>query len=538
MPAAAVVWAAALATLVVSGWAGAVVVAGAAGAALAARAWGQAVLVGGLGAASAAVAWVRLRIARSAEFAGELTGRVAQPPRALAGSGHLVRVQVPGYPGQIPVFTRELPEGIVAGTTVRAVGSVSESNRPGTVQVTLSGSVDVVAPPQGMAALAAHVRATFADTVAAHVVPGARGVIPGMVLGETSLQTPADAQAYIDSGLSHLSVVSGSNVAIVTTAAVLVAAALGLGLRARIALAGAALMSFAALVGPEPSVLRASVTGLVALVAVVSSSIAEPLHALSLAVVGLILVDSNLAVSYGFALSVAATAGIVALSPLIYRALAPLRWPDILTRAVAVALAADAATAPLVALMAGRVSLVAVAANILVAPVVAPITVIGLAAALISLLPGSLEVPLLWVVEPLAWWVHTVATAAASMPGATATAQPLEVLVAYGWVLAGLCAGRPGVTLAIAGALCCLALIAPALTVPAAPAVVPPDRAATHVVNTEEEVEPVPAGTQLVVVLETGSPLERPVRTTGGIPVLYPNRGGPTQRGLRGQEPI
>ena len=92
----------------------------------------------------------------------------------------------------------------------------------------------------------------------------------------------------------------------VTAAAAVLASALGLGLRGRIVFAAAALALFAGLVGPEPSVLRASVTGLVGLMAVLASSTAEPVHTLCLAVIGLVLVDSNLAVSFGFALSVAA----------------------------------------------------------------------------------------------------------------------------------------------------------------------------------------------------------------------------------------
>lgn len=165
-----------------------------------------------------------------------------------------------------------------------------------------------------MAAWSNHVKDVFAESVARTVGERSQGLIPGMVLGDTSLQTPAEQQAYIHTGLSHLSAVSGANVAIVTTAAAVLASAVGLGLRGRVACAVVALTVFASLVGPEPSVLRASVTGLVGLTAVLASSVAEPVHALSLAVIGLVLVDSNLAVSYGFALSVAATAGIVALS--------------------------------------------------------------------------------------------------------------------------------------------------------------------------------------------------------------------------------
>ena len=162
----------------------------------------------------------------------------------------------------------------------------------------------------------------------------------------------------------------------------------------------------------------------------------------------------------------AATAGIVALYPLLYRALAVTAWPDILVRALAVAVAADLATMPIVAMMAGRVSLVSVGANVLVAPVVGPVTVLGLVAAVCSLLPGGLEVPVLWCVEPLAWWVHTVARVGAGLPSATVSATPLTALVAYGWVVAGFLAGRPRATVCAAAA--CV-IVAAAMNQPAAP---------------------------------------------------------------------
>ena len=459
VPPALTVWAAVLALLLSGPGAAAAVVAVAVGLAAALRQPGQAVLAAALGGSAAGIAWLRVRTARAWEWAGEVTGTVTGMPLRLESGSHLVRVLVPGHPGAVPVFARGIPPGAVPGAVVKVTGAVADSDRPGTSRVVLSGEVEVVAAPRGMAAFAHHVRSTFAEAVERTVAPGARGLIPGMVLGDTSLQTPEEQRFYVDTGLSHLSAVSGSNVAIVTAAAVVAAAALGLGLRGRMAAAGAALVTFAVLVGPEPSVLRASLMGMVALVAVLSSSVAEPLHTLCLAVIALLIVDTNLAVSFGFALSAAATAGIVVLAPLLYRGLAPLRLPDVLTRALAVAIAADAVTVPLVALMAGQVSTVSVAANIAAAPAAAPITVLGLVAVVLSLCPGGLETVVLWGAEPLAWWVYAVARFGAQVPGATVRAGPLTVAVCWGWVLAGLFAGRPraaagmAVTVAVAASL-------------------------------------------------------------------------------------
>jgi len=174
---------------------------------------------------------------------------------------------------------------------------------------------------------------------------------------------------------------------------------------------------------------------------------------------------------------------------------------------------------PIVALMAGRVSLISAAANVLVAPVTAPITVLGLVAAALSLIPGGLEAPLLFVIEPLAWWVHTIATVGASLPIATAPVGPVTALVAYGWILAGIIAKRPRLTAAMTLAALCLTHTP---TAPVLDADVAQRR--PHVVATKRSIEPVPPGTQLVVVLESGRPPKRPTMTQDGIPVIFPNK--------------
>ncbi|AGF73176.1 ComEC/Rec2 family competence protein [Corynebacterium halotolerans] len=530
VPAALVVWAVTLLLLLTGSLpaaAGLVVVAAACLAVL--RQPGQAVLAAVLGAAALVLTRTRQRGAGEAELGDVVTGTVAAQPTGIAPERHLVRLHVPGHPAELPVFTGELPAGVVAGARVTAEVALSPSDRPGLGAHVASGELRVEAEPAGMAAFAAHVRQTFGESVAAVVGPASQGLVPGMVLGDTSGQSAAEQQLYIDTGLSHLSAVSGANVAIVTTAAVVVCRLLTLGPRVQVAAASGALLVFVGLVGTEPSVLRASVTGLVGLLAVLNSARMEPVHGLCLAVIGLILWDPDLAVSYGFALSVAATAGIVALHPLLYRPLARTRLPDILVRALAVAVAADIVTMPIIAVMAGEVSLVSVVANVLVAPAVAPVTVLGLIAAGLCLLPGGLEIPPLKMLEPCTWWIHTVAQWCAQLPNATVPADPGWVLVGYGWVLAAVLAGHPWKVLAGVGVFFLWSLHAGAGTGTGAaeiPLETLPERAVA-VVGTVGEVDTAPPGTQVIIVLDdTGRASDRPTVTRAGVPVLFPHRDG------------
>ena len=160
VPAAASVWAATLA--VVLGWplvglgvVGAVVVAAALR-----RHIGQALVVAVTGCVALAVALVRQ--ARAAAFAPteRLEGELQSAPVALDSGGWLLRLNVGGVPGSVPVFSESLPEvaGFAAppaGTRVAVDGTVSESNRPGVVDVVVNGEVTTVAAPQGWADWAA-----------------------------------------------------------------------------------------------------------------------------------------------------------------------------------------------------------------------------------------------------------------------------------------------------------------------------------------------------------------------------------------------
>lgn len=427
VPGAATAWLAVVAVLLGGrGWA-IFIIAAVVGCCLIARQWGQALFSGMVATAAALVAAVRQARAAAFDLGTEVTGRLTTAPTQTSTGGWLLKLKVPGYPTQLPVFSSE-PVPAAAGAELTARVEVRESDRAGVGKLCATATdVQVTGEPEGLAGWAAHVSDTFRALVVDTVGPSSQGLIPGMVLGDTSLQSSSERDLYIATGLSHLSAVSGANVAIVCSAAAMVCAAFALGPRARVAASLCALATYVVLVGFEPSVQRAAVAGLVGLLAVLNSTRMEPIHALSLGIIALLFVDSDLAVHFGFALSCAATLGIVALSPLIYKHLATTGWPAIFLRAVAVAIAADIVTLPLVALMSGEVSVVSVLANILVEPATVPITIVGLIAAVFAQL-GPLDVlgaGLLRLIEPFSWWINTIAHGVAHLPVVTIPASPL-----------------------------------------------------------------------------------------------------------------
>jgi competence protein ComEC len=93
-------------------------------------------------------------------------------------------------------------------------------------------------------------------------------------------------------------------------------------------------------------------------------------------------------------------------------------WPKPLADAVSVAVAAQLVTAPLVAGMSGTVSLVSIAANLAVALVIAPVTVIGTGAAAVSTVWPAAAQFLVRFTGPELWWLLRVARWASAVPGA------------------------------------------------------------------------------------------------------------------------
>ncbi len=276
-----------------------------------------------------------------------------------------------------------------------------------------------VGEPGAVRRAATRMRAGLRDAVSS-LPPDARGLLPGLVIGDTSLTPPDLTDAMLTTGMTHLSAVSGSNVAIVLAAALGAAAVLGLPRRVRPLLALAVLAGFVVLARPEPSVVRAATMGGIGLLGLTTSRRGAGPPALAGAVIALLTLDPWLARSPGFALSTLATLGLLLLArpwgAVIARGLPPRLRP--LGPALAVPVAAQVACAPVIVLLQGSVSLIAVLANLLAGPLVVPATVAGVAAAVTAPLSPTLASGLAWLGTPPAVAVAGIARAGADVPGA------------------------------------------------------------------------------------------------------------------------
>lgn len=332
------------------------------------------------------------------------------------------------------------------------------------------GEATRTSDPPPLLAGAHDIRSAFLD--ASRVLPEPGGsLLPGLAIGDTSRVSEGLDSAMKTASLSHLTAVSGANCAIVVGAALAVAALLGAPTPVRVGIAALALCGFVVLVTPEPSVLRAAVMAGLALGAVALGRPTLGVPVLCAAVLGLLVADPWLARSYGFALSVLATAGLLLLTGPLAAALA--RWlPGGLATVLSIPIAAQLACQPVILLLDPSLPLYGIPANLLAAPAAPVATVVGLLACLVTPFAPAVGAALAWVGWLPAAWIAAVAELFAGLPGARGVwpsgplGVALLVLIEGAALLAVLSADR---TRTVARAVCLVAVVAYAVTAVAGP---------------------------------------------------------------------
>ena len=232
------------------------------------------------------------------------------------------------------------------------------------------------------------------------------------MLGDDRGQSPEVVEDFRGSGLTHLLVVSGENLAFVL--ALLAPFLRRLGMTGRLVAACGVLVFFGVLTRWEPSVLRAVAMVAVSLLAWVRARPVSGLRLLALAVTGLLVIDPLLVHSVGFLLSVGACAGIALLA----RPLADvLPGPRALANPLGVTMAAQLGVAPVLIPVFGGVPVASLPANLLALPAAGPVMMWGVAAGLPAGLVGGTPAGLAALpTRVLIGWIAGVARWGAAAP--------------------------------------------------------------------------------------------------------------------------
>src|SRR5262249_2710091 len=231
-------------------------------------------------------------------------------------------------------------------------------------------------------------------------------------------QLPATLVAdFRAAGVFHILAISGFNVGLVAGAVLVGLRVLRLPARLAAAMALAVLIAFAAVVGGQASVLRATVMAGLVLAGQLLGRETGAWNSLAAALLVLLAWEPGALVDPGLQLSFAATAGILGLAVPI-RGLLPARWPAPVATAVAVSAGAQLAVSPLMLLYWNQLSLIGVVANLLVVPLAAALTTLGLLAVSLAVASELLAHALFQSLWALLLGLRLVVRAFAALPGA------------------------------------------------------------------------------------------------------------------------
>ena len=270
---------------------------------------------------------------------------------------------------------------VAAGQRIRSTGKLRPADPGQTEAGILAASTAPVLLPGGYPGWhegAARLRSHYVSA-AAFLAPDPAGLLPGMVTGDTSALDEGLTAVMQAVGMTHLTAVSGANCSLVLGALLMLARSLRLPRLPAAVTALSGLGLFVLLVGPDASVLRAALMGSIALASLAGGRTGRGLSFLSLAVIGLLLFDPGLGTSFGFLLSVLATLGIIVLGRRMVD-LTPAVVPRWVAAAFAVPLSAQLLCGPVIVLLQPQFSTYSLVANMVAAPLVAPVTLLGTAA--------------------------------------------------------------------------------------------------------------------------------------------------------------
>ena len=349
-------------------------------------------------------------------------------------------------------------------------------------------------------------------------------LLAGLLLGERTALPPELDEGFRRAGVYHVLAMSGFNVVLLAAAVLALCRLARVGRRVSAVAAIVVVVGFAAVVGPEPSVLRAVVMAVLVLAALLLEREASVTNSLALAALAILAIRPGDLLDPGFQLSFAATAGIVA---------APMPR-GVIAGAIAVSAAAQLAVLPITLTHFNQLSTIGVVVNLGVVPLAGVATVAGLLAVAASFLSAGAAQIGFDAVWPVLLALRAVVALAAAVPGAVVyLPAPHGVAIAFyagalalGLVWWRLRAERPRVGGPSGAAALILLVLAVAVAV--WPLLRPPDGRLRVIVldvgQGDAIVVEAPDGRVLLVDAGTGGPMRLDAGARVVAPFLW-NRG-------------
>jgi competence protein ComEC len=260
------------------------------------------------------------------------------------------------------------------------------------------------------------VRSNFTLT-AKSITPDSGALVAGLAIGDDSGLSGQMLTRMKTLSLTHLTAVSGANCAIVIGGVFLLLKRAGSRRFVTLTLSLLALVLYVAIVGFEPSVIRAAVMASVVLLCALAGRRMPPTVALAWAVILVLSLWPGMVTSLGFWLSVVATAAILLIAPALYKKLST-RMPAGFALGLAVVVSAQLWCLPMLVDLSGGLPTYSIVANLLAEPLVAPITVLGIVALVVAMVFPPLAALLYWLASFAAYGIELISNLAL-LPAAT-----------------------------------------------------------------------------------------------------------------------
>jgi competence protein ComEC len=212
-------------------------------------------------------------------------------------------------------------------------------------------------------------------------------LIMGMLFGGYDGIERQAVRDFATTGIVHILSVSGAHIALLASVVFWLTGRLGVNNRCSALLAALAMLGYGFLSGFSAPVIRSVIMGLICLAALAMERRASAKRALALAVLGMLVYEPRNLFDISFQLSIGCTAGLLYLQPVLFG------WMkgavrESVTQALAATLAAQLAVIPFIAWYFGTFPLVSLLTNLLVAPLLEAVIILGL---LVAILVGGSE---------------------------------------------------------------------------------------------------------------------------------------------------
>lgn len=260
--------------------------------------------------------------------------------------------------------------------------------------------------------------------------PDEAAIVRGMVIGDRSRISEEVEEDFRRSGITHILAISGMHVAVLSAAIYFLLRSFAVPLVVRNPATVALVWLYVVVAGAPPSAVRAAVVATLVLAAPVFGRQISPLHFMTTMLAAVLAYNPQLVYSVGFQLSVAAVFGILLLRKPFVKMLErtvfrPFSKPSrALSNLLAISLAAQISTTPIIAASFEEVSVIGLLTNLIAVPLAGPILALGMAGSMLGNAAPLLAYPVNaangFLVSIVSWSAAAVSSlpfAAAGTPG-------------------------------------------------------------------------------------------------------------------------